>query len=394
MTNDSHIPSERQNLSSPVGPAPEFRWSLTPAGKQRLLDEWADRKHRGETEEAIFDRAGLPKLTPAEREQFIAQLECEKEGDCAESLRPRASPPSLPGKSQDFATPERFVADTVHGPAELAGVLHAATPTAIVICWRCGKSTPANSSCLWCHAQVQAGAASITSTAPVNQCKPVLRLIASYAILLGCAAAFGVVAYLLDDEGTRHARHHSLYSFSLGEAILETVWTVVVLVAVRTSPRPPPLETFGAHTRSLGWALALPTLGLCLAANFAYHQALLQYVGESGTDIDVAPSSPLGAGEILFATLTVCVQPGIIEELFFRYLALGTLRTVMGRHAAVVVSSVMFGVAHVHSPLSIPILVVVGLGLGYVRLLSGNLILPMLLHALHNGVVLWWELTT
>ena len=38
---------------------------------------------------------------------------------------------------------------------------------------------------------------------------------------------------------------------------------------------------------------------------------------------------------------------GIIEELFFRYLALGTLRRYLGVHGAVWVSAVMFGVGHV-----------------------------------------------
>jgi membrane protease YdiL (CAAX protease family) len=81
----------------------------------------------------------------------------------------------------------------------------------------------------------------------------------------------------------------------------------------------------------------------------------------------------------------------IVEELFFRYLVLGHLRTVMGMHGAVWVSSVMFGMAHVHAFGSVPILIVVGAGLGYMRVMSGSLAVPMLMHGLHNAAVLAWE---
>ncbi len=63
----------------------------------------------------------------------------------------------------------------------------------------------------------------------------------------------------------------------------------------------------------------------------------------------------------------------------------------MGLTAAVCVTSVMFGMAHSAVLLSIPILTVVGLGLGIVRVWSGSIILPMLLHALHNAAIIYFE---
>src|SRR5205814_1772114 len=92
-----------------------------------------------------------------------------------------------------------------------------------------------------------------------------------------------------------------------------------------------------------------------------------------------------------WAIATICIQPAIVEELFFRYIALGTLTRVMGIAGALCVSSVMFGMAHSSVLLSIPILTVVGAGLGLVRVLSGSILLPMLLHGLHNAVVLYLE---
>ena len=59
--------------------------------------------------------------------------------------------------------------------------------------------------------------------------------------------------------------------------------------------------------------------------------------------------------------------------------------------AAVFVSSVMFGVAHVGSPLSVPVLVLLGFMLGYLRVFSGGLLLPMLVHFAHNAAILLAE---
>lgn len=54
-------------------------------------------------------------------------------------------------------------------------------------------------------------------------------------------------------------------------------------------------------------------------------------------------------------------------------------------------SSLMFGLAHVGQPFSIPVLILIGVTLGYARIHSGGLALPMLMHGAHNFVVLWIE---
>jgi membrane protease YdiL (CAAX protease family) len=47
----------------------------------------------------------------------------------------------------------------------------------------------------------------------------------------------------------------------------------------------------------------------------------------------------------------------------------------------------MFGLAHLGMPLSIPMLILVGLGFGYLRVGSRSIILPMILHFAHNATV-------
>ncbi len=134
--------------------------------------------------------------------------------------------------------------------------------------------------------------------------------------------------------------------------------------------------------------IGMPVLFLLFSINVLYGHLLKEYAGE-------APH--LEVIEVNFKTsywlvlIAFCIQPAIVEELFFRYLAFGHLRRVMSNHGAVWVSAVMFGFAHLHNPLGMPVLIIIGVGLGYMRWMSGGLLLPMTMHGLHNALVLWME---
>lgn len=159
---------------------------------------------------------------------------------------------------------------------------------------------------------------------------------------------------------------------------LEIIDTAVIGFALMRIPRP---RVFAPTLQpALAWALGFPVIFAALFLNGAYHTAmrgLLHAQSEPDLILSGAGLTPL----VLFA---YCVQPAIIEELFFRYLALDSLRTVMSPWAAIFLSSLMFGLAHVGVPLSIPVLVVVGVALAWARVASGSLVLPMVLHLLHN----------
>ena len=121
-------------------------------------------------------------------------------------------------------------------------------------------------------------------------------------------------------------------------------------------------------------------------APVAWHAALLRpdlFRAVIGLSV---PFRPRGA--VRPTTAMPRTDEAIVEELFFRYLALGTLRRVLGMHGAVWVSAVMFGMAHIFVLPSIPLLTLVGVVLGYMRVWSGGMTLPISLHFLHNLAII------
>lgn len=203
-----------------------------------------------------------------------------------------------------------------------------------------------------------------------------------FAVLLLTSIGFGaMVSFGLGPAGSIEDPHTPLRAM----VVLELIDTAVIGFALMHIMRP---RAFAATLQpALAWALALPALGVALFLNNAYHGAMRSLLhARSEPDLIVA-----GVGLTPLVLISYCIQPAIVEELFFRYLALDSLRAVMSPQAAVVLSSLMFGLAHVGVPLSIPILCVVGMVLAWARVASGSLILPMVMHALHNLCVVLWQ---
>lgn len=88
--------------------------------------------------------------------------------------------------------------------------------------------------------------------------------------------------------------------------------------------------------------------------------------------------------------LLVAVLPAVAEELVFRGVLLGGLRTRMPAIAAAVVTGLVFGLFHVSPQTGFRILPTAWLGivLAWVVIASGSLPLAMLLHLLNNGALL------
>ena len=265
---------------------------------------------------------------------------------------------------------------TTGGPA--SGVTAAAEWAS---CWRCGKQVlRAELSCPHCRAPRRRQTERGRPAEPPSPITPVTRVLAFFGALLVVLIVHGAIAEPLPAQGLTPQAARTYLRSMVGFEIFDAI---VVGIAVWAIGRPREWRRTSDAPAGCLWASAVAGIGLVLALNLAYHTALRGYIGLSTAPdpiLAVTGVTPL----LLFA---YCLEPALVEELFFRYLALDTLRGVMNVHAAVAVSSVMFGLAHIGVPLSIPMLALVGMALGYARVASGRLALPMLLHFLHNFVI-------
>jgi uncharacterized protein len=287
----------------------------------------------------------------------------------------------------------------VSEPEPTAEVPPAGEPAAIV-CWRCGNEvSAAEPRCIYCAAPLNSATLSAAkrvavletqiSAAASQDASKLLRVLVVYGVMLGASVVGAMIIRGMGEAGPKKPSNESLVLVTVAMEAVDTVLTAFALlwVGVRwLTPRPP------LGQRALSWALAPWLVLAALAINLAYHSMLRDFLR-----IEWLEESPIiGWGPPLVWVTIICFQPAIIEELFFRYLALGALRP-FGMHLAVFISSVMFALAHVFVPLSVPILFLLGLILGYSRALSGSILLPMALHFAHNLAVIafeqhWWGL--
>lgn len=259
---------------------------------------------------------------------------------------------------------------------------------ALIECWRCGKFVEADlARCPFCAAALshQANSQPTELEAVSRQSRTIARTMAVFAFLLGTSVVAGLFNRAVDIVG-RPLPVNSRTAL-VEVLILEGIDTVAVLAAlawVGLAWREPRRT---ASRRILAWTLCIPLLGVALVLNLQYHQFLIDWLKVVPVEQIVAKDRPA----LPFWAVAICIQPAVIEELFFRYLAFAALRPVMGGSAAVWITAAMFALAHIGAPLSLPILFMLGLLLGYARLGSGGVLLPMFLHCVHNAVVLAWQ---
>ncbi|MSP55997.1 MAG: CPBP family intramembrane metalloprotease [Myxococcales bacterium] len=153
------------------------------------------------------------------------------------------------------------------------------------------------------------------------------------------------------------------------------------------------LVLVGGDVRRMGWRLpsmrwvligvaGVPAV-LALAAGW---EALLAAAGWTAEPQDLVAflgSSSAGV-RWLTAVLIVVIAP-LFEEHLFRGAWFSRLELSIGARPAVLVTGCAFGVVHLSTPWTVPLLVVAGLGLGVLRLRSGSLWPGFFAHALNNA---------
>jgi len=100
-----------------------------------------------------------------------------------------------------------------------------------------------------------------------------------------------------------------------------------------------------------------------------------------------------GWGGDVVLILVVVVGAPVVEELFFRGLLLRSLQARIGSVGAVLVSGVLFGLAH-FEPLQLPVLALFGVVLGVLALRTGRLGPGICAHAAFNSLAVYTLLSS
>jgi membrane protease YdiL (CAAX protease family) len=246
-------------------------------------------------------------------------------------------------------------------------------PPNLVPCRRCGMEWEEGARfCPFCGVSL-ARRASPPPRPAGPSAAPLLLVMGAYAVMLLTTVVYVVVVAFTAKDPTSP-------NIVGGLVVVELLLSFLVLLAVWAVRGIEPTPEVSPRRRLVVWLLGLPILALMLGFNFVCGEVFRRIFPGLPTELGI----PVNA----LTVLLICVQPAVIEELFFRYLALGALRSHVGLHLAVFLSSLMFAAAHLGQFPFIPALLVIGIGLGYVRHFSGGLLLPMLIHFGHNLVVL------
>jgi membrane protease YdiL (CAAX protease family) len=203
---------------------------------------------------------------------------------------------------------------------------------------------------------------------------PLLWIMILYVILMVVSLVWG--ASLLSQRGELN-QDDLLH----GTAVVEILDTIIIMVALAIVRRKS-LPELSPGVRPIAWGLGMPVLALLVGVNILYAAFLRDAFGSPEVQ-DILPIT-------MFTVVLVCVQPAIVEELYFRYIAFGALYRAAGLHATVWITGVMFAVMHIYNPLGVPYLVLAGVVFGYARV-WGGLALPIAMHFIHNFVVLALE---
>jgi membrane protease YdiL (CAAX protease family) len=133
---------------------------------------------------------------------------------------------------------------------------------------------------------------------------------------------------------------------------------------------------------SAAWA-GLAVLVPLLAINYGYHTFLQNLSSKDQGD----PFEDLRNINPAVLIVSFCVLPAVVEEIAFRGLVQHWLHAAIRPRNAIIFASFLFTVLH-FSILSFPYLFAVGLLLGWVKWKTGSLYPSILIHFLHNFVVI------
>lgn len=135
---------------------------------------------------------------------------------------------------------------------------------------------------------------------------------------------------------------------------------------------------------NLIFILSFPTLAILLAVNMGYHNMVNRILGIEPQDSLETITNNFSFEMLVFS---ICVFPAVVEEIGFRGVVQERMAKAVGNKIGYIATSFLFVALH-FSILSAPYLFLLSMFLCWVRTKTRTLYLPMVLHFLHNFVVL------
>ena len=143
----------------------------------------------------------------------------------------------------------------------------------------------------------------------------------------------------------------------------------------------------GTMRLNIGLLLCAAVLGLAMRA---LATPLTQLWGNfiSAPDSQIAAAD--GAGEWCLQLLALAVLPAVLEEALFRGVVLQTLLDSGSRFGAWLLTTLLFSLLHGNLA-ALPAHLLFGGALTLAEMRTGNLLVPMVMHAVYNASALFWR---
>ncbi|MCP1727816.1 membrane protease YdiL (CAAX protease family) [Natronospira proteinivora] len=142
----------------------------------------------------------------------------------------------------------------------------------------------------------------------------------------------------------------------------------------------------------------LATIGLTLAGTalmFLFYMALLPFGFQWARRLETQVAEMMATlfqGKSQHWALLLAILAGVGEELLFRGVIQAGLAEWLGWQAGLILSSLLFGLAHCISRAYFIIACLMGFYMGLIYLWSGNLLLVILIHALYDWLAFQYYL--
>jgi membrane protease YdiL (CAAX protease family) len=213
------------------------------------------------------------------------------------------------------------------------------------------------------------------------------RKLVGWFALVGTVSAISYAGRFAGGKPPKNALYQ--YSTAVSELILFAIILAIVFWIARGLPK---REAFALRAPR-GWTHAIG-LAFSVLLVISITNAILNPVLHGGREQGLTPSSwePAHAAAFGLNLFAFALVGPVAEELTFRGLGFYLLQR-YGDTVAIVVIGIAFGLWHGLVE-ALPVLVVFGLGLAYLRSRTNSIFPGMLLHALFNAAALIIAVTT